>query len=107
MIKQKPPPKTVKVPTNSHEALDKLYKELLEQDTMKDINTSPYSHPNGNYNTLLSVLEESKQKHIPAKIVKFHKHKHKETEWITKGILKSIKFRDYIRKNNTNRFSRI
>ena len=59
---------------------------------MKQINTNPYTHHNVNYNTLLSVLGESKHKHIPAKIVKFHKHKLKETEWITNGILKSIKF---------------
>ena len=98
LIKQKPPPKTVKVATNTPEALDKLYKELLEQDIMKQINTNPYSHPNVNYNILLSVLEESKQKHISAKIVKFHKHKHKKTEWITKGILKSIKYRDSLYK---------
>ena len=65
---------------------------------MKRINTNPYSHPNVNYNILLSVLEESKQKHISAKIVKFHKHKHKKTGWITKGILKSIKYRDSLYK---------
>ena len=98
LIKQKPSPKTVKVATNTPEALDKLYKELLEQDIMKQINTNPYSHPNVNYNILLSVLEESKQKHISAKIVKFHKHKHKKIEWITKGILKSIKYRDSLYK---------
>ena len=69
LIKQKPPPKTVKVATNTPEALDKLYKELLEQDILKQINTNPYSHPNVNYDILLSVLEESKQKHISAKIV--------------------------------------
>ena len=69
LIKQKPQPKTVKVATRTPETLYKLYKELLEQDIMKQINTYPYSHPNVNYNTLLSVLEESKQKHIPAEIV--------------------------------------
>ena len=100
LIKQKPPPKTVKVATNTPEALVKLYKELLEQDIMKQINTNPYSHPNVNCNILLSVLEESKQKHISAKIIKFHKHKHKKTEWITKGILKSIKYRDSLYKKN-------
>ena len=63
---------------------------------MKQTKTYPYSHPNVNHNTLLSVLKESKQKHIPAKIVQFHKHEHKKTEWITKGILTSIKYRDSI-----------
>ena len=64
--------------TKTWEALNKLYKELLEQDIMKQINTNPYPQPNVDYNTLLSVLEESsKQKYTSAKIVKFHKHKQK------------------------------
>ena len=32
LIKQKPQPKTIKLATNTPEAFDKLYKELLEQD---------------------------------------------------------------------------
>ena len=31
---------------------------------------------------------------MPTKLVKFHKHKHKNSKWITNGIIKSICFRD-------------
>ena len=31
---------------------------------------------------------------MPDKIVKYRKHKHKKSTWITIGILKSIKYRD-------------
>ena len=31
---------------------------------------------------------------MPTKKVKYNKHKHKKSEWITKGIIKSIQFRD-------------
>ena len=31
---------------------------------------------------------------MPTKLVKFHKHKHKYSKWITNGIIKSICFRD-------------
>ena len=34
------------------------------------------------------------EKHFPEKRVKFNKHKHKLSDWITCGILKSIEFRD-------------
>ena len=43
---------------------------------------------------MISIIDEAKKKHMPIKIVKFSKHKHKKSEWITKGIIKSIKFRD-------------
>ena len=33
------------------------------------------------------------------KTVRFRKHKHKLSEWITSGILKSIQFRDNLYKN--------
>jgi len=31
---------------------------------------------------------------MPVKTVKYHKHKHKKSKWITQGIMKSIKYRD-------------
>ena len=43
---------------------------------------------------MISIIDEAKKKHMPINIVKFSKHKHKKCEWITKGIIKSIKFRD-------------
>ena len=36
---------------------------------------------------------------MPLRNVKFHKYKHKKTQWITKGIIKSIKFRDQLYKS--------
>ena len=41
---------------------------------------------------------------MPDKIVKFKKHKHKKTTWITSGIIKSIKYRDnlYLRLKHTD-----
>ena len=35
---------------------------------------------------------------MPFKYVKYNKHKHKETPWITNGIIKSIKYRDNLYK---------
>ena len=33
-------------------------------------------------------------KHLPVKSMKFNKHKHKHSKWITHGIIRSIRFRD-------------
>ena len=35
---------------------------------------------------------------MPLKRIKLHKYKHKKTEWITAGIIRSIKFRDNLYK---------
>ena len=40
----------------------------------------------------------SKNKHMPCKLVKFNKYKHKKSAWITLGLLKSIRYRDKLYK---------
>ena len=56
------------------------------------MDTYPNTNPNYNYNKMISIIDEAKKKHMPIKIVKFSKHK--KSEWITKGIIESVKFRD-------------
>ena len=56
----------------------------------KDINYNP----NSNYNTIHNIIDKAKKLHLHTKTVKFNKHKHKKSEWITSGIIISIKFRD-------------
>ncbi len=45
-------------------------------------------------NILQTIIENATNKHIPDKLVKFNKHKHKKSNWISKGIIKSISLRD-------------
>ena len=91
-------PKTVIIQPKSAEALAKLSNELREQNITTQISTNPFSNPNTTYDKLLSILDNARRKHTPSKIVKFHRHKHKKQVWITKGILKSIKYRDNLYK---------
>ena len=56
------------------------------------------SDPNSNYNILMDLLENANVKHMPYKLVTFNKYKHKNSLWITNGILKSIKYRDNLHK---------
>ena len=37
-------------------------------------------------------------RYMPMKKIRLNKYKHKKTEWITNGILKSIKFKDNLYK---------
>ena len=54
--------------------------------------------PNINYNILEEIISKALNNHIPLKKVKFHKYKNKRSNWITTGIIKSIKFRDNLYK---------
>ena len=49
---------------------------------------------------------ELKEKHLSYRLVKFNKYKHQGNQWITNGIVKSLKFRDKLyremRSLNTN-----
>ena len=58
------------------------------------LNKNLFADPTENYNLQSTKLSEAKQLHMPDKIVKYRKHKHKKSKWITIGILKSIKYRD-------------
>ena len=60
----------------------------------KDINAGP----NINYNIVYNILKAATEEHLAPKIVKFKKHRHKKTKWITQGIIKSISFRDKLYK---------
>ena len=54
--------------------------------------------PNINYNILEGISVKALNKHIPLNKLKFDKYKHKKSNWITTGIIKTIKFRDGLYK---------
>ena len=47
---------------------------------------------------LTEIVTKTYDKHFQEKRVKFNKYKHKRSNWITSGILKSIEFRDKLYK---------
>ncbi len=58
----------------------------LKQDLKED--------PNNTYNVLHNVIQDAKNKHMPTKLVKYNKYKHKKSKCVTFGIIKSIQYRD-------------
>ena len=50
--------------------------------------------PNLNDNLLDNLIKTTLDKHMPAKLVKYKKHEHKKSDWITQGIVYLIKFID-------------
>ena len=53
---------------------------------------------NLNYEMINDDILRAKNKHMPCKLVKFNKYKHKKSAWITLGLLKSIRYRDKLYK---------
>ena len=43
-----------------------------------------------NYNRFAKLVNSAREKHLPTKIVKYNKKKHKKSCWMTYGILESI-----------------
>ena len=92
------PPKFIKVNSKSQTALENFIIKLREECNLNQFDLSPESDPNCNYNKLHNVILTNMNKYLPSKLVRFHKHKHKKTKWITNGLLHSIKFRDKLFK---------
>ena len=91
-------PKTTKIHMETNEALLKVKHDIHAADIYSKMDKSPNADTNSNYNLIDQIIETTKNKHIQTKVVKFHKYRHKKSNWITKGILRSIKYRDKLYK---------
>jgi len=94
--------KYVKTWSTSEKAFLNFKNEIAVKCTPDLFNTCQTSDPNENYEKLEQTLRAAHEKHIPVKFVKYNKHKHKLTKWITNGILSSIKFRDKLYRRMLN-----
>ena len=73
--------------------------DMTECDINKNMNNDLSSDPNLNYDIFHYHIAKVKDKHLPFKPEKFKKHKHKKNEWISFGIIRSIKTRDALYLN--------
>ncbi len=77
---------------SNEEIIHSLAHGNLNNDTTKD--------PNISYNILHNIIQYAKVKHMPQKVIKLIKHKHKISVWITHGIVWSIQYRDNMYKKH-------
>ena len=85
---------TVTPPTANDIAINNFRNDLSETDIAPIISSDRTTDPNSEYANFERIITPSYEKHFPEKRVKFNKHKHKWSYWITSGIVKSIEFRD-------------
>ena len=72
--------------------------EMISEEIHATMDHNPYADPNENFNKLSDKIIQLRDKHIPCRLVKFRKYKHRRTKWITSGIIKSIKYKDRLYK---------
>ena len=72
--------------------------EITKSNIINKLDNNLFSDPNSKYNILIEEMDMANVKHMPHKIVTFNKRKHKKSVLITKGILRSIKYRDNLYK---------
>jgi hypothetical protein len=81
--------------------------EVLYSIEKTHFNRENNADPNLNYNVLYEIIQQAKTKHIPVRMVKFSRYKHKMSPWITKGILRSIQYKNNLYKTQkmTSKYS--
>ena len=91
-------PKTqfIQVKQQNASNLNNFKAELSRTNLLTNFDLSIDADPNRNYDILEHTITSAINKHLPTKTVKFNKHKHKKSNWITQGIIKSIKYRDML-----------
>ena len=85
----------VKKCINSDKAIQDMLTDMTECDISREMNNDLSSDANLNYDILqYDHKTKMKNKHLPLKFEKFHKHKHKNSKWTSFGSIRSIKTRD-------------
>ena len=81
------------------DTLNFIYNDLMKVNIIEKLNTDKTADPNENYAKLEHIIILLLDKHMPLKKIKSNKYKDKRTEWITTGIIRSIKYRDKLYKS--------
>ena len=86
--------RSIKIQTWNAESIHHFQTELNSANIYELLDTTWTADPTINLNILNDMISKAKNKHLPYRTVTFNKHKHKNSNWITKGIVRSIKYRD-------------
>ena len=95
-VKLQSPSKYVKLNTLNADAMINVTNEIKLGNIYDFFNKNPNADPNYNYDIIYEEI--TRAKHMPNKLVKFNRYKHKKSAWITQGLLTSIRYRDKMYK---------
>ena len=97
-------PKFIQVSVNNADAIEKFKIDVNSKIAQTHFDRDLFNDPNINYDMLDSILTQCKDKNLPTKRVRFDKYKHKVCDWITYGLMESIRKKDklYVKLLKTN-----
>ena len=87
-------PKFIRTYVQLEHIIENINNDICSSELDDKIDKSLTTDPNISYNILHDVIEKTKNTHMTSKLVKYNKYKHKKSKWITRGLLRSIRFRD-------------
>ena len=93
-INKEATPKFIQINIQTEKAMTQVNNEIIASEIYNKLDKSRSADTNMNYDIIHDAILIAKEKHMPCKLVKFKKYKHKKSKWITQGLLKSIRYRD-------------
>ena len=90
--------KYIEVEKSDEISVQNFFNELKLLNIYDQLETKLHTNPETNYEIFTMLLKFIKNKHIPKKTVKYNKHLHMKSKWMTNGLLRSIKMKDKLYK---------
>ena len=87
--------KYIEVEVLSEENIERFRKEIADLEIHNKLDETLDRDPNYNYEIVSTLLQNSKSKHIPKRVKKFNKRRHKKERWMTDELLAQV-----LKKNN-------
>ena len=85
-------PTFIQVNTQNYNSMNNFKMNIGNVNILNQLNHQALLNPN--YEILNNIIKYNIRTHFPTRFVKYNKHKHKKSSWITNGIIRSITFRD-------------
>ena len=99
----KPEQTYIYVKQTTETSMNRVKHEIITASIYDKLNTHVDAHPNINYDIPDKTISQIINTGMPLKRVKFDKQKHKKSNWITAGVIRSTQFRDklYLKMKQT------
>ena len=82
--------KFIELEVFNDESIEKFQNEIANLEMHNQLDANINKNPNDNYKIVSTLLQTAINKHIPKRIVKFNKRRHKKERWMTNELLAKI-----------------
>ena len=82
--------KNIEVEIFNEESISNFQNKIAKLEIHNKLDKNPNKDPNYNYETLSTLLQNAKSKHIPKRISNFNKRQYKKQKWKTDELLAQI-----------------